>query len=104
MQPAARSVASRPSLGGLPKGTPAWLKAPPAQPLAVEKGENVLGSANGASALLRVPVGKGQLIYFGWSPAAALPQGRRPGTAEDEVQYEQQYQVLERMLGSIYQE
>jgi len=43
-------------------------------------------------------VGRGQLVYLGWSPAASLPSGRLPSTLEQEALFEQQMEVLQRLV------
>ncbi len=70
-------------------------------PLRTDQGEVIIGSEAGAAVLYRLPVGKGQLIYVGWSIAASLPSGRRPSTVEMEADYKKQAQVLRNILDSI---
>lgn len=65
------------------------------------KGENILGDPSGGSMLCRIPAGKGAVVSMGWSPAAALPEGRKAATPEMEANYEAQYRVLEEILMSI---
>lgn len=75
-----------------------WIRSKTVMPLPLPNGENVIGDPSGASILGRVRVGEGQLIHIGWIPSAALPEGRSPSTLEQELAYEEQYQVLERVL------
>ena len=53
-------------------------------PLRVGKGDAVIASPGGTCLLYRVAVGKGQIVYMGWQAAEALPNGRQPGTVEQE--------------------
>jgi len=72
------------------------------KPLSITRGEVVLGTANTNAALGRVPVGKGQIIYVGWSPAASLPNGRAKVTVADEDRFAEQMQVLTNIVESLY--
>jgi hypothetical protein len=85
-----------------PRAPHAWLNAKAASVLQTSRAENIIGTAAGATALCRAPVGKGQLIYIGWSIAASLPNGRQPSSLEQEVQYEEQFQILDRVIASLY--
>lgn len=78
----------------LPDKQPEWLKKAGPTPLRTSQGEVLVGSPRGSAVLYRAKVGKGQLIYFGWSPAQLLPSGRAPGGPEDEDSYDQSMQVL----------
>jgi hypothetical protein len=75
-----------------------WLSAKSAQPLRTTAGENILGTREGLSTLCRIPVGKGAFVYVGWEIAASLPDGRKPSTVDLERIYEEQYQILEKIV------
>ena len=64
------------------------------------KGQSLIGSPGGTSLLHRAPLGRGQLIYIGWSPAASIPHGREKSTVEEETIFEQQVAVLRNVLKS----
>ncbi len=76
----------------------AWLQAANNLPLSAEAGERIIGSGKTAAILYRQSIGKGALIYVGFSPAAALPGGRAKETVEREAEYEAQYRVLANIL------
>jgi hypothetical protein len=67
-------------------------------PISIAKGENLIGSKAGESILARGTLGKGQLIYVGWSPAASIPHGREKSTVELETTFEQQVAILNALL------
>ncbi|HYE17178.1 MAG TPA: hypothetical protein VEA69_01975 [Tepidisphaeraceae bacterium] len=74
-----------------------WMGKLNVSPLALPKADAPLTAGRDAGApavLCRVPVGKGQLIYVGWSPAAAIPHGREKSTVELESAFEAQVEVL----------
>ncbi len=73
---------------------PEWLGRVGVSPLRISQGNVLVGSARGGAILYQASVGKGQLIYFGWSPAQLLPSGRSPGTPEQELAHEQSIGVL----------
>jgi hypothetical protein len=73
---------------------PAWLDGKGFSPLRPARGETILGSKSGGAVLYQAPVGRGRLIYVGWSIAASLPNGRLPSTLEDEERFAQQMQIL----------
>lgn len=85
-----------PWLKHLGRETPEWLAAKNLSLVATERGERLIGTANSA-ALLRVPLGRGQLVYLGWSVAAALPNGRLPTTLEQESAFDQQMRIVSAM-------
>jgi hypothetical protein len=60
----------------------------------------LIGSESGMSLLHIAPLGKGRLIYLGWSPATSLPDGRQPSTAEQEADFEAQVTVLAGIIAS----
>ncbi|QDU31651.1 hypothetical protein ETAA8_68110 [Anatilimnocola aggregata] len=76
----------------------AWLQAANHLPLSAEAGERLIGAGKTQAILYRQPIGKGALIYVGFSPAAALPEGRGKETVEREASYESQYRILENVL------
>lgn len=75
-------------------GTPSWLEGRQASALRTSRGQSLIGTPAGTSVLHQVAVGRGQLIYVGWSPAASLPNGRLPATVEQEGNFEQQMRIL----------
>ena len=75
-----------------------WFATPPhAEEFALKatRGERLIGDKAGHAILYRQRVGRGQLVYLGWSPAANLPATRdRASNVEHETEFEQQMQVL----------
>lgn len=67
-------------------------------PLSAEAGERIIGSGKTSAILYRQAIGKGALIYVGFSPASALPGGRAKETVEREAEYEAQYKILAAIL------
>lgn len=67
-------------------------------PLSAEAGERIIGSGRTSAILYRQMIGKGAVIYVGFSPAAALPGGRAKETVEREAEYEAQYKILAAIL------
>ena len=59
---------------------------------------------DGRSAILfEQPVGRGKVIYVGWSFAKFIPGGRNlNSTIEDEQRYEAQYHVLSNIASELY--
>jgi len=88
-------------LGHLKGATPDWLPMKNASVLRVAQGTSMIGSRDGASILYETSVGKGRLIYVGWSPSAAIPHGRKPGTPDDERVYEEQMQVFMNLAADV---
>jgi hypothetical protein len=82
---------------------PAWFQGKSASPIRASRGESLIGSPAGSSVLYRVPVGKGQLIYVGWTIANSLPHGRKPSTVEEERGFEEQVQILLTIVGELAQ-
>jgi hypothetical protein len=78
-----------------------WLAVKSAVPLRATRGERILGTPDGLVTLGRFPVGKGALIYLGWELAASLPDGRKPAAVEAERIYEEQHQILHRILAAL---
>lgn len=79
-----------------------WLGDKLVLPLRATKGETIIGTADGAAALYCAPVGKGQLIYVGWSIARSLPSGRDKGvTVEQEQAFDDQMQILLKMADEV---
>ena len=83
------------------KQPPGWLSAKGIVPLRTARGDVILGSRSGTAALYRVSVGQGQLIYAGWTIAAALPSGRKPSSVQDEANFEQQATILWTILDEV---
>ncbi|MCA9122574.1 MAG: hypothetical protein H6822_03535 [Planctomycetaceae bacterium] len=71
-------------------------------PLAIERGEILLGDASGRAALTQIPVGRGRLIYSGWSPAADLPNGQTQVTIADEERFAEQMQITTNIAVELY--
>lgn len=80
------------------ESTSAWLQGPQPVPLSAEAGERLIGAGKTQAILYRQRIGKGALIYVGFSPAASLPDGRAKETVEREEQYLQQYEILRKIL------
>lgn len=70
--------------------------------LKATRGEKLIGDKNGHAILYRQRVGRGQLVYLGWSPAVRLPATRdRASTVEHEAEFEQQMLVLLRIAADV---
>jgi hypothetical protein len=78
-----------------------WLSERKASPLATSRGQVILGTSNGTAALYHLPVGKGALVYVGWSPAASIPHGRLQSTVEMEEAFEEQMQIVTKIVGDL---
>ncbi len=76
----------------------ALLQATNNLPLSAEAGERIIGNGKTQAILYRQMIGKGALIYVGFSPASALPGGRVKETVEREAEYEAQYKILAAIL------
>jgi hypothetical protein len=88
-----------PWLKHLPNDAPLpWLAKGTA--IATSQGESLIGSDGGMSLLHVAPVGKGRLIYIGWSPAASIPHGRMVSTVEEEEAFDTQVKILQGVLSS----
>lgn len=72
--------------------------------MATRRGQAIVATESGKVALLRLPVGKGQIIYHGWTVASALPEGRKPSTVEREQAYETQFCILFNLLDDVYKQ
>ena len=70
----------------------------------VASAQRIIGTENGRSAILfEQPVGRGKVIYVGWSFAKFIPGGRNlNSTIEDEQRYEAQYHVLSNIASELY--
>lgn len=80
-----------------------WIASRSAMPLLRNKGEALIGTDDGGAAtLLRVPAGKGQLIYIGWEISDFLPHGRQASTPDDERNFEEQIQLLRNIVKDVY--
>ncbi|MDA1017849.1 MAG: right-handed parallel beta-helix repeat-containing protein [Planctomycetota bacterium] len=84
-----------------PKQKATWVTPKHAEAMRVSKGELIIGNEAGLSALYRVRVGRGQLIYVGWDISASLPAGRSTSTVEQEAAYESQMGVLLNIVESL---
>jgi hypothetical protein len=77
---------------------PGWLAAVKgAKELAMKapKAETLLGDEQGHALFWRKGVGRGQIVYLGWSPAASLPATRdRASSVEQEIAFEEQMWIL----------
>ena len=65
------------------------------------KGNAILGTSSGKALLGDVQVGKGRIVYLGWSPAAAIPHGRIPPKVADEARYEAQMKVVSNIAAEL---
>ena len=61
------------------KPAPSWLAAERLVHIACDGRENVIGDSSGRSVLCRVPAGKGQVVYQGWT-TQPLADSRSPGS------------------------
>lgn len=110
--PAAKKVAPRvleaghPWLQHLGKEPPAWLanaQVNGEHALRANRGERILGTAEGQTTLYRVRVGKGQLIYVGWEIANSLPATRaKAATLAEEKAFEDQMGILFNVVRELY--
>ncbi len=92
-----------PWVRGLPPTSElAWLLSKNAKPLSIKKGEVLIGTSSGNALLGRIPVGAGQIIYLGFSPAASLPNGREKVTVAQEREFTEQMQVLTNIVDGLY--
>ncbi|MBC8115593.1 MAG: DUF1565 domain-containing protein [Candidatus Saccharimonas sp.] len=75
-----------------------WFATPPHATefaLKAARGERLIGDNDSHAILYRQRIGRGQLVYLGWSPAASLPATRdRASSVEHEAEFEQQMQIL----------
>lgn len=75
-----------------------WFVTPPNAgefALKTTRGERLIGDSEGRAILFRQRVGRGQLVYLGWSPAASLPATRdKASSVAHEAAFEQQMRVL----------
>ena len=85
----------------LPGSDHAWLARGEVGP-AFTNGEVILGTASKRTLLGRVSVGRGQIIYTGWSPAASLPHGRQASSVAAERLFEDQMRILLNIVETIY--
>ena len=86
----------------LPRGgVPDWAAGKAVVPLPWSGGENLVGGEDGRTILGSRKVGRGRWIHLGWSVAASLPAGRLVSTVEGETAYEAQYQIMEKVVGSV---
>lgn len=69
--------------------------------MSLPKGEVLIGATAGQAILGRVQVGKGQIIYVGWSIAASLPHGRVPPTVADERRFDNQMQIITNIVTDV---
>ncbi len=83
-----------------PGADTSWL-AKAAGGVRFERGEAVIGTSSGKSLLGRARFGKGQIIYMGWSPSSALPNGRVPPTVADEHRFGDQMQVITKIANGL---
>lgn len=70
--------------------------------LFMASGDVILGTPSRKALLGRLPVGKGQIIYTGISPANAMPNGRLPATVADEKRFADQVQILTNIVAELY--
>ncbi|QDU95992.1 hypothetical protein Pla8534_38110 [Lignipirellula cremea] len=80
--------------------TPNWINDRNVSPLKATQGEKIIGGPDKAT-LLRLPLGKGSLIYVGWETAVSLPSGRDGSSVPEETRYEEQLQVLSKIAAAI---
>ncbi|MCA9210005.1 MAG: right-handed parallel beta-helix repeat-containing protein, partial [Planctomycetales bacterium] len=75
------------------------LKAP--TPIRANRGERVIGTVGGTTLLASASLGKGRMIYVGWSIAASRPEGRRPSTVEDEAAFLRQMKLVANVVAGL---
>jgi hypothetical protein len=79
-----------------------WVSTRNVMPLPQSKGECLVGAKDGGYAsLLRVPIGKGQLVYLGWEISSFLPNGRGASTVDAERLFEEQIRLVENILTEV---
>lgn len=70
--------------------------------LQLSQGDALIATPAGRAILGRVKIGKGNLIYVGWSPAAATPHGRNSAvTVADEKAFADQMLVITRIAETV---
>lgn len=84
-----------------PRQLPVWLNSIHDIPIQAENGNVVLGGRDGRAVLYQLPVGRGQLVYFGWEVSAGRGTSPRDFAFEKEIDYEQQMQILLNVIRSI---
>ena len=92
------SQPAHPWLRHITTGTPSWLEAKRAFPIAAAKGEALITSGPGLATLWQTAAGRGRIIYIGWSPASQLTDNRRGSTVEADAAFLEQ----SRILGAIF--
>lgn len=78
-----------------------WLAERKASLLPAGRGQVIIGTESGAAALYLLPVGKGALVYVGWSPAASIPHGRLKSTVEEEQRFDEQMRIVTNFIGDL---
>jgi hypothetical protein len=83
-----------------PDAETAWLTKPGSMPML--NGEVIIGTSSKRAALGRIAVGKGQIIFCGFSPGASLPNGREKSTVSDERKFTEQMQIIDNIIATLY--
>jgi hypothetical protein len=79
-----------------------WIARSGAAALTAETKTIIIGDPQAKRSILaRIPVGKGMLVYVGWDIARFLPSGRQPSTPELESDYEDQYQIYQKIVADL---
>jgi hypothetical protein len=68
----------------------------------ITRGEILIGTPLTRAALGRVPVSKGQIIFFSLSPGNAVPNGRTKSTEADEKRFSDQVQIVTNIVEDLY--
>ncbi len=71
-----------------------WLEGNAVTPVMATQAEVLIGAPDGRMVLGEKIVGAGRIVYLGWDLSRHLPQGRQPGTPEDEAVWEQQAGIV----------
>jgi len=83
-------------LAHLKSDSPSWLTK--SQPVSVTTGESIIGSGVSFSLLWQTKVGRGRIIYIGWSVGGQLTDNRRGGAVESDEAMLEQVELLRRVL------
>jgi hypothetical protein len=87
------------------RSVPPWLAGQPFVPLECDHSDTLIGDRSGRSILCRVPAGRGQLVYLGWSirPIAdsRAGVGDRNARLTEERELEDQVTILVRIAESL---
>lgn len=80
---------------------PAWLEPKRTFPLATTTGEALITSGANFATLWQANVGRGRIIYIGWSPGSKLADNRRGSTVEADAAFLEQARILSAILDDV---